>query len=87
MDELLNGYKQNNFQQQFRDHALRNLVIQQYNLALRTNNGRSQSNLVLNYRTDNGGIINAYARQFNIFIKAPTILPNGSMRNMASTVL
>lgn len=69
MDELLNGYKQNNFQQQFRDHALRNLVIQQYNLALRTNNGRSQSNLVLNYRTDNGGIINAYARQFNIFYK------------------
>lgn len=69
LDALLDTYRQNNFAQQYHDQALRNQVIQQYNLAVRTNNGRSQSSLVVNYRTDNGGLINAYARQFNLFYK------------------
>lgn len=69
LDALLSEYRNNNFPQQFKDHALLNQITQQYNLALRTNNGKSQSSLVLNYRTDNGGIINAFNRQVNLFYK------------------
>jgi TonB-linked SusC/RagA family outer membrane protein len=66
---LLEEYKKNDFPQQFKDNALLHQQIQQYNLAVRTNNGKSQSSLVLNYKTDNGGIINAYNRQLNLFYK------------------
>jgi TonB-linked SusC/RagA family outer membrane protein len=69
LETVLNGYKQNDFQKQFRNEAVLNQVIQQYNFAIRTNNGRSQNNLVINYTTDNGGIINAYSRQLNLFYK------------------
>ena len=69
LDELLDDYKQNDFPQQFRDKAILNQVIQQYNFAIRTNNGRSQNNLVVNYTTDNSGIIRAYNRSLNLFYK------------------
>jgi TonB-linked SusC/RagA family outer membrane protein len=69
LDATLNELKKNDFAGQFREHALLNQVLQQYNLALRTNNGRSQSSLVINYTTDNGGIINAYNRRLNLFYK------------------
>ncbi|WP_180335673.1 SusC/RagA family TonB-linked outer membrane protein [Labilibaculum filiforme] len=68
LNAQLADYKQNNFPQQFKDHALLNQVIQQYNLAIRTNNENAQTNLVLNYKTDNSGIINAFNRQLNIFL-------------------
>lgn len=66
---VLAALKKNNIAQQFRDNALRGQLIQQYNLAVRTNNGRSQSSLVVNYKTDNVGIVNAYNRQFNLYYK------------------
>ncbi len=65
----LDSFKQNNFRQQYKDNALLNGVLQQYNFAIRTNSGKSQSSLVLNYKTDNTGIINAYNNQLNIFYK------------------
>ncbi len=61
--------KKNNFYKQYHEHALLNQVIQQYNLALRMNNDRSQSNLVVNYKTDNSGLVNAYNKQLNIYYK------------------
>lgn len=61
--------KKNNFYKQFHDNALKNQVVQQYNLALRMNNDRSQSNLVVNYKTDNSGIVNAYNKQVNVYFK------------------
>lgn len=61
--------KKNDFYKQYHEQALLNQVIQQYNLALRMNNDRSQSNLVVNYKTDNSGIVNAYNRQLNIYYK------------------
>ncbi len=69
IDQLVAGLRQNDFYSQYRKHALKNMVIQQTNFALRTNNGKSQSNLVINYTTDNGGIINAYNRKLNINYK------------------
>ncbi|MBV4357301.1 SusC/RagA family TonB-linked outer membrane protein [Pinibacter aurantiacus] len=69
LDALLNQYRKNNFPQEYKDNALENLILQQYNIALRTNNGRSQSNLVVNYKTSNEGMINSYNRQLNLFYK------------------
>lgn len=69
LDAQLDAYKQNNFRKQFKDNALLNGVLQQYNFALRSDGSKVQSSLVLNYKNDNAGIINAYNRQLNIFYK------------------
>lgn len=69
LQDKLNALKQNNFVEDYRANALRNQIIQQYNLGLRTGTERSQSNLVINYKNDNSGIINAYNRQLNLFFK------------------
>src|SRR5690606_3205726 len=59
-DQQVASLKQNNFRRQFKDNALRNGLLQQYNLAVRSAGEKFQSNLVLNYKTSNMGIINAY---------------------------
>ncbi|MBT2560198.1 SusC/RagA family TonB-linked outer membrane protein [Pedobacter sp. ISL-68] len=69
LQSRLNTFKANDFVKDYKNNALSNQLIQQYNLALRTSGERSQSSLVLNYKTDNTGIINAYNRQLNIFFK------------------
>jgi TonB-linked SusC/RagA family outer membrane protein len=69
LEALLATYRGNDFASEFREKALENQFIQQYNLAVRTNSARSQNSLVVNYTTDNMGIINAYNRQINIFLK------------------
>lgn len=76
MDSQLAGFRQNDFRKQYKDNALLNDVLQQYNLAIRTNGDKYQSSLVLNYKTDNTGIINAYNRQLNIFYKGTYSLTN-----------
>jgi TonB-linked SusC/RagA family outer membrane protein len=69
LDNQLSGFKQNDFRKQFSDNALQNNLLQQYNLAVRTDGNKFQSSLVANYKTDNTGIINAYNRQLNLFYK------------------
>lgn len=66
LNTKLSDLKKNNFYDEFRKHALQNQTIQQYNIAIRSNNDKSESNLVVNYKGDNSGIINAYNRQLNI---------------------
>ncbi|PKQ63264.1 hypothetical protein BZG01_16210 [Labilibaculum manganireducens] len=66
LNATLSDLKKNDFYNEFKKHALENQTIQQYNIALRSNNDKSESNLVVNYRGDNSGIINAYNRQLNI---------------------
>lgn len=69
LDSELGAYRSNDFAGQFREHALLNQVLQQYNIALRTNNGKTQNSLVVNYTTDNAAIINAFNRKLNLFYK------------------
>jgi TonB-linked SusC/RagA family outer membrane protein len=69
LNAKLTELKKNDFYKQYNEHALLNQVIQQYNIALRMNNDRSQSNLVVNYKTDNSGLVNAYNKQLNIYYK------------------
>ncbi|MES2826722.1 MAG: SusC/RagA family TonB-linked outer membrane protein [Bacteroidota bacterium] len=69
LDGQLEGLKQNDFRAQYADNALRNNLLQQYNLAVRTDGEKFQSSLVLNFKTQNTGIINAYNQQFNLFYK------------------
>lgn len=76
LQNKLAAYKKNDFRKQFKDNALLNNVLQQYNLAVRTDGNRFQSSLVLNYKNDNSGIINAYNRQLNIYYKGTYQISN-----------
>lgn len=69
LENLLSEYSKNDFLADYSEHALNKNVLQQHNLALRTNNGKSQSNLVISYRNSNGKLINAFDRQLNLFYK------------------
>lgn len=69
LDAQLAGFRLNDFRKQFKDNALRNDVLQQYNLAVRSGSAKFQSNLIVNFKNDNSGIINAYNKQLNIFYK------------------
>lgn len=69
LDDKLTSLKKNNFYEQYKEHALLNQITQQYNIALRTSGERSQSSLVVNYMSDNQGIINSYSNQLNISYK------------------
>jgi len=76
LNATLAGYRQNDFRRQYRENALLNQLLQQYNLAIRNIGEKYQSSLVLNYKTDNTGIINAYNKQLNIFYKGTYQLGN-----------
>lgn len=69
LDDQLATFRKNDFVQQYKDNVMLHKLMQQYNLAVRTTGGRLQSSLVVNYKTDNAGIINAYNRQLNIMYK------------------
>jgi TonB-linked SusC/RagA family outer membrane protein len=69
LSQQLEAYRQNDFIKEFSENALENRVVQQYNFAIRTNSGRTQNSLVVNYSADNTGIINTYNRQINLFYK------------------
>jgi TonB-linked SusC/RagA family outer membrane protein len=66
---LLNELRQNNYAKEYADHILRNQLVQQYNVAVRSMSDRHQSNLVLNYKHDNSGYINESDNRFTIFYK------------------
>ncbi|SMC66065.1 SusC/RagA family TonB-linked outer membrane protein [Pedobacter africanus] len=74
VDAALAQYRQNDFRKEFAEKALRNQLLQQYNFAVRTGSDKFQSSLLLNYKTDNNAIANAYNRQLNIFYKG-TYMP------------
>lgn len=68
-DSLMTQYKKQNFAKDFTEHALKNRVLSQYNVAVRNRTKNFQSNLVFNLRTDNTGIIEARDNRFNVFYK------------------
>lgn len=69
LNEQLEGFKQNDFRRQYKDNALRNDLLQQYNLSVRSSGEKFQSSLVLNYKNSNSGIIHAFNRQLNLLYK------------------
>jgi TonB-linked SusC/RagA family outer membrane protein len=69
LDSKLASYKQNDFRKQYTDNALLKNLLQQYDLAIRTDGDKYNSSLVIDYKTSNTGIINAYNNQLNIFYK------------------
>ena len=66
LEEFKQELKQNNFAEEFGEHALRRQFLQQYNLAIRNRTERLNSSLVLNYKRNNNGIIHSYDNQLNI---------------------
>lgn len=69
LDAQLAGFKQNDFRKQYTDNALLKTILQQYDLAVRTDGTKFNSSLVVDYKNSNSGIINAYDRQVNLFYK------------------
>jgi len=58
----INRWKKNDYQKEWSDLMLRNQVVQQYNLALRTMGKNLSSSIVMNYKDNSTGMINQYDR-------------------------
>ncbi len=69
LNSTLESLKKNNFAQEYADHVYRREVLQQYNLSVRSRSDLFQSNLTVNYKTDNSGTINTDQNQLNIGYK------------------
>lgn len=69
LDEQLASLSQNNYAKEYRDKVLRQQVMQQYNLSLRSMSDKSSQSIVINFRHDNSGIQNAFERRFNATYK------------------
>ena len=69
VDRICNELSNNNFAKEYGDAVYRRQILQQYNLALRSRSDRFQSNFVVNYLTDNQGVINSFNRQMSISYK------------------
>jgi TonB-linked SusC/RagA family outer membrane protein len=69
LESRLNDFRKNNFARQFREHVLKNRILQQYNVAIRNKGEKFQSNLVLNVKTDNSGILYDRNSRFDFFYK------------------
>ncbi|MDR3246358.1 MAG: SusC/RagA family TonB-linked outer membrane protein [Prevotellaceae bacterium] len=83
----LNDFKKNDFAKQFRDHALENRILQQYNIAVRNKSDKFQSNLVLNFKTDNSGIIHDRDNRFNVFYKGTYDVNDWMSVNFGSNII
>lgn len=70
LDGQMEELKKNNFAEEYGEHALRRQFLQQYNLAIRNQGERFNSNLIFNLRRDNNGMINSYDNQVNIAYRA-----------------
>ena len=66
LNDILNELRQNNYAQEFSDHILRNQFVQQYNVAIHNRSDNYAQSLVLNLRSDNGGMIHERDNRFNI---------------------
>ena len=69
VDRICNELSNNNFAKEYGDAVYRRQIVQQYNLALRSRSDKFQSNFVINYRSDNQGVINAFDRQMTVSYK------------------
>jgi TonB-linked SusC/RagA family outer membrane protein len=87
LEGQLNALSKNNFAKEYADNALRNRFLQQYNVAVRTRSDKYQSSLVVNYKHDNVGIIQAGDDMISFFYKgtyevAPWLTANFSANSM-----
>ena len=69
LDATLAELGKNNYAKEFADLIYKRQFLQQYNLSLRSRTDKFQSNLILNYKHDNSGIINAGTSALNISYK------------------
>ncbi|HEY8389143.1 MAG TPA: TonB-dependent receptor, partial [Parasegetibacter sp.] len=69
LDSRMAKYRTNNFAQEYADHILKNQVLQSHDIAVRNRTRNFQSNLVFNFKGDNGGNIHDNDKQLNVFYK------------------
>lgn len=75
----------NDFAKEYGEHALRRQFLQQYNLAIRNRTEKFNSNLILNYRRNNNGIIQSYDSQLNIAYRGSYDMKNWLAINFGIT--
>ena len=61
----LSRYRNNNYLEEYRNIALRPMVTQQYNLAVRSMSDRSNSNITFDYKRNNQGFAQEHDQIFN----------------------
>lgn len=66
LSEGLARLEKNDFRKEYRKHALLNEFRQNYNLSIRGRSEKTTSDLIVNYKTSNQGIIKAYNRNLDI---------------------
>lgn len=69
LNTTIDKLKKNNFAKEYADAIYRRRMLQQYNLSMRSRSEKFQSNLTLNYKKDNSGVINSDISQLNINYK------------------
>lgn len=69
VDALLGELRSNNYAKEYGKHILRNQMVQQYNVAVRSMSDKYQSSLVLNFKQDNMGYINENDNRFTISLQ------------------
>ena len=69
LDAIIAQLKNNNYAKEYGKKVLRQQVLQQYNLSLRSRTTNSQQNLVVNYKHDNLGMVHSRENQFNVQYK------------------
>lgn len=74
LQQQLNSLSKNNYRKEWQDAYERSQITHQYNLAIRTNGKALNSNIVLNYKSDNNGMVkehnNALAFSYKGLLKA-----------------
>lgn len=65
LNSTLSKWSRNNYQKEWQDAYERTQIVQQYNLALRTQGKNLMSSIVLNYKGDNNGMRREYNRAFD----------------------
>lgn len=66
LNSTLSKWSRNNYRKEWQDAYERTHILQQYNLALRTQGRNLASSIVLNYKGDNNGKVNEYNNAINM---------------------
>ena len=69
LQNQLDALSKNNYRKEWQDAYERAQVTQQYNLAIRTNGKSLNSNITLNYKTDNNGMVKEHNNALNLSYK------------------
>lgn len=69
LDAFLDRVSKNNYAKEYRDNIMRQQIMQQYNISLRSRSEKSTQNFTMNYRHDSTNMRNSYDSEYNFNYK------------------